>query len=361
MARVRNAAANARLAASTKSLRTVLAAAVAGAIGLTPAFMLTSPAHAAIADYAFDDDTITVTEGSSFQFVLERDDADADEAETLEWTVAGGLTNPADDDDVSVTSGTVEFDEDETSKTITIGTTADTMDEENETVTLTVVDSNDDDITATGTINDNDAAPGYKLVFDDARPDEGIGDVTVSAELDAPSGKDVTIPISTKDGTAKAGVGLDYTALAGNTELTVAAGETTSDSKTIAVDDDAIFEDKEQTFQVVGAAHATVSGTQTGTVTIVDNEEQPTITIDKDSATEGSPLSFDVDLSGPVEKEVRPPTTPPTAPDPTWTPRTRRRTAPRRPASTTPRSPTAPSGSRPVTLRKRSPSTRGRT
>ncbi|HEU4346355.1 MAG TPA: Calx-beta domain-containing protein [Actinoplanes sp.] len=288
-----------------KSLRTVLSAAVAGAIGLTPAIMLTSPAQAVIADYAFEDDTVTVTEGSNLQFTVNRT-ANTTAAETLTWSVAGGTTNPADDDDFSPTSGTVAFAANETSKTITINTTSDTTDEENETVTLEVIDSVDDStpLEATGTINDNDAAPGYTLVFDDASPDEGIGSVTVSAELDAPSGKDVTIPISTTNGTAKSGDELDYTALDDDTELTVAAGDTTSDSKTIAINDDEVYEDSEQTFQVVGSADASVSGTQTSTVTIVDNEEQPTITIDPDNATEGSALAFDVELSGPVEKEV---------------------------------------------------------
>jgi hypothetical protein len=286
-----------------KSLRTVLSAAVAGAIGLTPAFMLTSPAQAVIADYTFDDSTIAITEGSDLVFTLERDEADADAAEELTWTVAGSGGNAADeDDDVSVKSGTVEFAEDDTSETITIGTVGDTIDEENETFELTVTDDDDATKTATGTITDDDAAPGYTLIVNDPSPSEDLvaEEVTVTAELDEMSGKPVTIPISTTAGTAKAGQ--DYTTTTGT--ISFAANSTVATSVDIPIIDDPLYEENEQAFTVKGGTSTTVTGTETATVTITDDEEQSEVEIDPDTVAEGGTLGFDVTLSPASERAV---------------------------------------------------------
>ncbi|MEV6595653.1 Calx-beta domain-containing protein [Actinoplanes sp. NPDC051346] len=296
-----------------KSVRTVLSAAVAGVIGLVPAVMITSPAQAAIADYTVSSPTIT--EGGDLVFVITRDlNAAAAEEETLTWTIDDPDDGAGvDDDDLEETSGTVTFSADATTpfpdqtEVLTIGTNNDTLDEEQESFKLILTDESATDITVapTGTILDNDEAPTYTIEFDDASTDEGAGSVQVTAKLSAPSGKAVSIPITTKDGTAKV-ANDDYTPIlagAGET-LDIAAGDTESVPVAIALNDDDLYEEAEQTFTVVGAADTTVKGTATGTVTILDNEDVPELTIAGSNATEGSPITFTVTMSARSEREV---------------------------------------------------------
>ncbi|MGX6602991.1 Calx-beta domain-containing protein [Micromonosporaceae bacterium Da 78-11] len=303
-----------------KSVRMALATAVAGAIGFMPVVLNASPALADIAGYSIDPTSRTVTEGSDLVFTLTRASADAAlSAQTLTWTAEGNSDDdaPAEPTDDFTASGTVEFAADTTSPygpqtgKVTIHTVNDTMDEANESLTVTITAPNDDTITVTGTITDNDAAPTYKLVVDEPSPDEASGSVYVSAKLDAPSGKTVVIPISTADltGAGSAKAEQDYTPLE-DTVLTVQPLDTESDSQPITITDDPLYEEPKQSFSVkatptsADVTTATVTGSQTATVGILDNEDQPEINIAANAAAEGTALEFPVTLSGPSERAV---------------------------------------------------------
>jgi hypothetical protein len=291
-----------------KWARPVLAAAVAGAIGLVPAAVVGSPAQAAATDYTITPPASAQLEGDDLEFLVSRGTGTT--AETLTWNVAAvpapvSPYGPTQDEDFVAVSGTVAFAAGVTSQTITVRSFNDTMDEFDEQFTLTLTDDAGVNKTSTtATIQDNDAAPEYTLTFDDDSVDEG-SQVMVTAELNAVSGKPVNIPITTKDVTAKAGQ--DYTAAAVPTSLQVPVGLTTSSPAMITTTEDQLYEESTQTFQVLGGSDPTVKATQTGTVTIEDNEDQPTITVGKATAvTEGpgNPLLFPVTMSGPSERQA---------------------------------------------------------
>jgi len=289
-----------------KSLRTALAAAVAGAIGLTPAFMLTSPAQAAIAGYSISPSSIQTSEGRNLVYTVTRTGGSALLADTLYWSIGEDSdddTVDADEDDFDEVSGVLEFPADDTTPfpnqtaRITVALTDDSLFEDTESFELTISDTatigqNSHTDSVTGGIVDNDEAPGYRLVFDDATPDESAETVLVSAELLAPSGKEVTIPISTKDGTAIEP--RDYEEPdSSNDELTIPAGSTESAPVEIAIVDDETYEDKEQSFTVSGGSDPSVTGTQTGTVTIQDDDAQPELSQPMQGVKAGEPGTDD--------------------------------------------------------------------
>ncbi|AGL19974.1 Calx-beta domain-containing protein [Actinoplanes sp. N902-109] len=298
-----------------KSVRTALSAAVAGAIGLMPAVLVTSPAEAAIPGFVFQQTAVSANEGSSLTFTVVRTGSAPLSAQNLTWTINPGTTNvndPAADpaDDYSpTTGGTLSFPAGDANTTtqnqsIVINTTDDTMDENDETFTITVSDNAvpANTITATGTITDNDNAPTYTLQLDDSTPGEAAGTVKVTAELSARSGKAISIPVSSADVNARSGQ--DYTAIPANTTLDIPVGQTKSAPLSIAITDDPLYEESEQSFTITGATTANVTGTKTATVTIQDNEEQSKVSIAPTSAQEGDPLQFPVTLDVPSEREV---------------------------------------------------------
>jgi hypothetical protein len=298
-----------------KSVRTVLSAAVAGAIAFAPAVLITSPAQAAITGFTIVDASVSAEEGEEITFEVKRTaDVSALDATDIAWTLTGG-TNPGEateDVDYTKASGTLKFPEDASadlageyggdSLFITVDTVDDESDEVSESFTLNLTAPGGTD-TATGTITDDDAPPGYTLIVSDPSPAEDLaaGEVTVTAELDVASGKVVNIPIKTAAGTAKAGQ--DYTTTSDT--ITIPAGvTTTADKVTIAIEDDDLYEEAQQTFEVKADTSTTVTGTETETVTIMDDEEQPEITIDGVTVGEPGTLEFPVTLSDPSERAV---------------------------------------------------------
>ncbi len=118
------------------------------------------------------------------------------------------------------------------------------------------------------TITDNDAAPA--LSIDDVTVTEG-GVAQFTIQLDAVSGKDVSVNWATSDGTAVAGS--DYTAEA-NQSVTIAAGQqsTTVSVQTTDDSDDEVNE----TFTVTLSNPTNVTITDaTGEATITDNDDPP--------------------------------------------------------------------------------------
>ncbi|XVV11089.1 Calx-beta domain-containing protein [Actinoplanes sp. CA-131856] len=300
-----------------KSVRRAIAVAVAGAIGFMPAVISASPAQAAPGTVSLDETSLEVTEGGSMTFNLTRSAGGAALDELpLTWTITSGdgVQGHAgiDENDVRTMSGDLTLPADSTDpyddqrRSITVNTVDDKLDEDSEYFTITISGSGINDVVGRGSILDNDPAPTYKLVVDDANPSETAGSVNVSAVLDAPSGKEVTIPISSSSpsGPGSAKAGQDYTAIAPNTTLTVSAGQTESSPVQVSILDDDLYEEPKQTFSIRGGSSTTVTGTPTVAVNIMDDEEQPEITVAPNTANEGSPLTFDVALNHPSERNV---------------------------------------------------------
>lgn len=290
-----------------KSLRVALSTAVASAIAFAPAVLISTPAQAAVlAGFSFSDSIVIGDEGDSFTFELERDTSLAAlPASTLTWTITAGVgTSATAGEDYTDDAGSLPFPTDNSdpyggdSLSLTVSSLQDSIDEATETFTITVTDGTDE-LTAEGRITDDDAAPTYTLSVNDPTPTEANANVVVTAELSDESSKDITIPLSLTAGTAKSGQ--DYTN--STPTITIPAGDTTGTAN-VAIKEDLLYEEAEQSFTVKSGTGTNVTGTTSTTVTIVDDEEQPTINVAAASATEGDTLGFDVTLSGPSERAV---------------------------------------------------------
>lgn len=187
---------------------------------------------------------------------------------------------------------------------------ADTLDEPTEAYAINV--SNPvkliiDDGVAAGTILDDaaDLPPTANVTTTALSVDvEGSGvpvPKTVTVELSAPSGyPTITVPWSTADGTALSARN-DYTPGTGN--LVFNEGET---SKTfdVAANGDLKDEDDETFTASIASGDNFVLGTTTATVTIVDDDLAPTVTISPATVTVAEPntgtvnATFNVTLSG---------------------------------------------------------------
>ena len=114
---------------------------------------------------------------------------------------------------------------------------------------------------------------------DDSAPSLSIGDVIVTEggvarftiQLDAVSGKDVSVNWSTSDGTAIAGS--DYTAQAGQS-VTIAAGQQSATVSVQTADDSDDETSETFTVELSGAINATI-GDATGEASIIDNDVPP--------------------------------------------------------------------------------------
>ncbi len=186
---------------------------------------------------------------------------------------------------VSVPSGTVNF-------TVRVVTVDDALDEPSESISLSAsTEQNLSAVTGTGTITDNDLAPGISI--NDVTVNEAAGTATFTVSLSAASGQAVSVDYSTSDGTAVAGA--DYTAASGT--LSFAAGET---AKTIIINliEDSVFEGNEGfTVNLSNAANGSLSDAL-GQGTIVDNDAAPSVSsVGAAAAAEGGNLVHTVTLS----------------------------------------------------------------
>jgi hypothetical protein len=175
--------------------------------------------------------------------------------------------------DYTAKSGTLVFPAGTTSLTVSVPVTSDALDEEDET--LQIVLSNAVHVTAgsagTVTIVDDDELPSISVASLSVPEEAGTAELT--ATLSAPSGREMRIDYSTADGTAVAGA--DYTAKSGT--LVFPAG-TTSLTVSVPVTNDVLDEDDE-TFQVVLSNAVHVTAGSGGTVTIVDEDGLPSLSI----------------------------------------------------------------------------------
>jgi CSLREA domain-containing protein len=214
---------------------------------------------------------------------------------TVDWATNGNTASSG--SDFTSGNGTITFTPGQTSQTITVTINGDTSVEGNENFFVNLANPANGtiaDAQATVTIADDDGTP--SLTISNVAVDESAGTAVVTVLLAPSSAQTVTVNASTSPGTATAGA--DYTTT--NSVLTFAAGETTK-TITIPIVDDLLSEGAE-TFSVtlntpVNAAIAN----GTATVTIVDNDPTPQLTITDANVVEGSsgtaPATFTVSLS----------------------------------------------------------------
>jgi uncharacterized repeat protein (TIGR01451 family)/CSLREA domain-containing protein len=131
---------------------------------------------------------------------------------------------------------------------------------------------------------------------------EAAGTVSVTAVRTGFDGP-LAVSYGTTNGTALAGS--DYTAAAGT--LNWAASDTANKSFNVSITNDLVFEGNETFTATISAptCNATLGANATQTITIIDNETQPTISIGSVSLPEStSPFNFPVTLSGPSAQTI---------------------------------------------------------
>ncbi|MFP4438821.1 MAG: Ig-like domain-containing protein [Chloroflexaceae bacterium] len=236
-----------------------------------------------------------ITEGNSgtttaAAFLIERTGR-TDQPSSVDFAVTGGTADNGTDytniaaggTGVSQTGNTITFAAGATQATISIDVIGDTLDEgASEDIELTIsgagttapgfqaaVSTN----TATKAIIDDDDPPTVTLSLTGSPLDENGGTATVTAELSAPSGLDVTVNLNFS-GTA-VGSGTDYTASAGT--ITISAGDPDG-SITLTGDDDGLVEGSETIIVAISTVtNGTEDGTQSVTAGITDDDAPPQV------------------------------------------------------------------------------------
>ena len=221
---------------------------------------------------------------------------------SADWAT-GDMATPDDmygmataDVDYMSANGTSEFAPGDTEMMVTVMIIDDLLDEHDEVFGVTL--SNPTyvmvgDGEATGTIEDDDAAPTMSIA--DASGPESAGSLVFDVTLSAPSGLPIMADYATADGTAMAGE--DYAATMGT--LNIEPGGTSATVEVPIMDDD-YYESAEETFHVhlSGAMYATLDdGSAVGTIT--NEDDPPTLAIGDSGATESDgQMTFTITKSG---------------------------------------------------------------
>ncbi|WP_254446641.1 phytase [Dolichospermum sp. UHCC 0259] len=243
--------------------------------------------------------TAEASEGNAINFTVTRTgDAQAQQSVTVVTSIATGDT--ASDTDLTAKTEILTFAQGETTKIFAVQTTQDVLFEGNETFTASLSNATNGAIisstnaTATGTINNDDAAPVFSIAAAQALEGSAIN-FTLTRTGDAQANQTVTVSTSIEaQNTASA------TDFSGNTQtFTFAQGETT---KTFPVQttQDSLVEDNE-TFTVSlssptnGAIISSTNGIALGTIT--DDDTPAEFRISAADALEGNAINFTVTRS----------------------------------------------------------------
>ncbi|WP_433367364.1 Calx-beta domain-containing protein [Actinoplanes sp. CA-142083] len=274
-----------------------------------PAVFVASPAQAATVAASYSVANASATEAGTITFTITQAAPGAgNDVAAEDVAIALGDVTTSAGDHGAPSPASVHFNANASNvtqtMTFTVATTADTTDEADETFSVTLTPNNGGSATGgTGTIIDDDN-PTYTLTAAPSTVSESLSagsrHATITATLATAAVGTVTIPVSTLDGTAKAGE--DYTALSGTISIT--NGNTTGTAQVDVIDDN-IDEPDIQSFTVNGAPGTGVTGTQSVTVNISDDDAPPVINIASGgTVTEGSPAPFTVTLTGRSEQTV---------------------------------------------------------
>ena len=238
-----------------------------------------------------DDDTAvpsiagaSAEEGGAVEFAVSLSTPSASEVRVPVATSEGTAKAPA---DFASKAAAVVFAPGSTSEKVTVQSAEDALDEHDETFTVSIAGGGG---LATGTILDDDAAPGVLVA--PAQVGEG-GELEFVISLTAVAGRPVTVTASTSDGSAKSPA--DFTAR--SEAVTIPAGATSAPFEVDTVADSVAEEDETLSVSLPGGAVAT------GTI-LDDDDVLPTVE-GPAPVTEGGPVEFTVSLPAPSERDVR--------------------------------------------------------
>ncbi|PZO83405.1 MAG: hypothetical protein DI626_09035, partial [Micavibrio aeruginosavorus] len=240
---------------------------------------------------------VSQVEGGMFTFTVTASRA-ADSPITGNWSLMAGTANAADFGGTFPT-GTFSIPAGSTTATITFSSIDDVTIEGNETFTLvldSISNAQSGPVSTTGTIVNNDFA--VSISATPVTVNEGDGNAQISVSINGPHTEDIVITYRTISGTAGSG---DYTGTSLAT-ITIPAGSTSA-AIIVPITNDAIYESLNESFQVEIISAADTNGqniavsSSTQTVTIIDNEAAPTLTMAPVSQTEGGLFTFTVTAS----------------------------------------------------------------
>jgi hypothetical protein len=160
------------------------------------------------------------------------------------------------------------------------------------------------DAQGVGTITDDDGAPTITLTASPASIAEASGSSTVTAVLSATSGQEVTVALAFS-GTAT--LTDDYTR--SGTSISIPAGSLTGSITVVAVQDQIDEPNETVIVDIDNVTNATESGMQQQTVTIIDDDPPPDLSINDITVGEGNDPSstnavFTVSMSRESSQEV---------------------------------------------------------
>ncbi|MEH2044356.1 Calx-beta domain-containing protein [Nostoc sp.] len=275
--------------------------------------------------YAISTPTSTLTEGNSgtqaVSFTVTRSGG-IGVASTIDYAFGGAAIFGSDYNNIQVTgggtaaSGTLSFAVGEKTKTITVDVLGDNTFELNEDITVILSNPNLTTAPANSTITNSSAT--VNIINDDIQPTISISDISViegntgtttnanfTISLSNPSYQQVTVNYNTSNSTAQV-ADSDYNSALGT--ITFNPGET-SKTLSIGVVGDNKFE-TDETFSVnlLAATNAAIADSL-GVATIINDDNQPTITISDVSVTEGNTgtttnANFTISLSNPSSQQV---------------------------------------------------------
>ncbi|MBL8829813.1 MAG: hypothetical protein JNM18_22730, partial [Planctomycetaceae bacterium] len=202
---------------------------------------------------------------------------------SVPFTLGGSASSGS---DYTLTASPLTIPAGQTSAAITLTVVDDLLDELDENLTVTLGTPTNATLGATTaqtiTIVDNDAAPTVQFRLARQNVNENVGSVTLLVTQSAVSGLSVSVPF-TLGGSASSGS--DYTLTA--SPLTIPAGQTSA-AITLTVVDDAVAEGSENLTVTLGTpTNATLGATTAQTITIVDNDAAPQLTL----SLQSSPLA----------------------------------------------------------------------
>ena len=224
--------------------------------------------------------------------------------EDCEFTATTSGVSATSDTDFSAVSETVMIAAGDTSVTVQVSITDDAVVEATETLTVTVTSTSGCTGTDATTISiiDNEPVPEATL-SGAATVDEGDVDITLTLTLGSVSTVDCIVSLAVSGGSAEADA--DFTALAVDASVTIAAGETV-DTFTVSALDDALHEGvSAETIEVSGTA---VSGCTLGVdesavvIGITDGDAAPVLSITSADVTvseASGTVGIDMELDAP--------------------------------------------------------------
>jgi hypothetical protein len=251
-----------------RPLAALLAVSVSGLISPPAAALAAPPPTITVND-------VTVTEGNAGTLTMTFTVSQNRKGKSsVQYSTAPGTAmSPS---DFAARTGTLRFRGNHRNQQVAITIAGDTLDEPNEQLYLRLsnaVGATIADAEGTGTITDNDAPPAVSSVATLSVPEGNNGDNTVASidvTLSAPSAKDVSVDVTTQDGSATAGS--DYSAASGTVDF--APGQTTGSFVVQVAGDNANEGDETFDVDLTNPENATL-GTHPTVVTIQDNDSIP--------------------------------------------------------------------------------------